>query len=95
VGVTRPEAGRRVREVLPRALFLAPGYGVQGGGAAEVGPLLDDRGFGVLVNSSRGILGARIREQARGGSAGRDYRDAARAAARAMRADLEGAGLRP
>jgi orotidine-5'-phosphate decarboxylase len=97
VGATRPEVGRRVREVLPRALFLAPGYGAQGGGAAEVGSLLDGRGFGVLVNSSRGILGAHMSRgrPPAGGAGGRDYRDAAREAARTMREDLEGAGLRP
>ena len=56
VGVTEPETGARVRELLPQALFLAPGYGAQGGRAEEVRPLLDDEGGGVLVNSSRGIL---------------------------------------
>src|SRR3712207_6374051 len=30
VGATRPGVGRRVRELLPDALFLAPGYGAQG-----------------------------------------------------------------
>jgi len=89
VGATRPEVGRAVRELLPRALFLAPGYGAQGGGAAGVGAMLDDRGSGVLVNSSRGILGAHLRA----GDAS-DYRGAARAAARRMREDLKAAGLR-
>jgi hypothetical protein len=51
--------------------------------------LLDDRGSGVLVNSSRGILGAHLRA----GDAS-DYRSAARAAARRMREDLKAAGLR-
>lgn len=87
VGATRPEVGRRVRELLPRALFLAPGYGAQGGGANDVKALLDADGSGVLVNSSRGILGA-YRE------AGGDYKDAARAAAREMREKLKAAGLR-
>jgi len=86
VGVTRPEVGRKVREALPRALFLSPGYGAQGGGAAGVRPLLDVGGSGVLVNSSRGILGAHLRT-------GADLKDAAFAAARAMREDLGAAGV--
>jgi orotidine-5'-phosphate decarboxylase len=88
VGVTRPEVGRRVRELLPEALFLAPGYGTQGGGARDVLSLLDERGGGVLVNSSRGILYA-YRE--RGG----DFRVAAREAARQMRDALREAGVEP
>lgn len=86
VGVTRPEAGRRVRELLPETLFLAPGYGAQKGDAAGVRALLDARRAGVLVNSSRGIL--RAFEGTGGG-----YKDAARAAARRMREDLAAAGV--
>jgi len=58
-GATWPEEARRVREALPRSLFLVPGYGAQGGSAEAA-----VRGFvpgpkgreGGLVNSSRGIL---------------------------------------
>lgn len=85
VGVTRPEVGRKVRELLPEALFLAPGYGAQGGGPSDVRPLLDEKGGGVLVNSSRGILYAH--EGSRAG-----YRKAAREAARSARDDLRRAG---
>jgi orotidine-5'-phosphate decarboxylase len=88
VGATRPEVGRRVRELLPRALFLVPGYGAQGGGGAEVRSLLDAAARGVLVNSSRGIIYAHE-------AAGGDYRSAARAAAREMRGELSAAGVRP
>jgi orotidine-5'-phosphate decarboxylase len=87
VGATRPEVGRRVRQLLPGALFLAPGYGAQGGGAAGVRSLLDDRGGGTLVNSSRGILYA---YEGTGG----EYRRAARDAARRTRDELRAAGAR-
>ena len=90
VGVTRPEVGGRVREILPDALFLSPGYGAQGGGAQRVRPLLDGRGAGVLVNSSRAVLYAH--EGTTGGSAG--FREAAREAARRAREDLRLAGVR-
>lgn len=86
VGATRPSVGRRVRELLPDALFLCPGYGAQGAGASEILPLLDAGGAGVLVNSSRAILYAH--ETAPG-----DYRGAAREAARKARDDLLRAGV--
>lgn len=87
VGVTHPERGRRVRELLPDALFLAPGYGAQGGEASDVRALLDDRGGGVLVNSSRGILYAYENSDF-------DYRQAARQATRRAREELRAAGVR-
>ena len=86
VGATRPSVGRRVRELLPDALFLCPGYGAQGGGGAEILPLLDARGAGVLVNSSRAVL------YAHEGTPG-DYREAAREAALRARDDLLRAGV--
>lgn len=58
-GATWPDQARRVREALPRALFLVPGFGAQGGSAAAAlqgfvpGPNGREGG---LVNSSRGIL---------------------------------------
>lgn len=58
-GATWPEQARRVRDALPKSLFLVPGYGAQGASAADAvqsfvpGP----NGLeGGLVNSSRAIL---------------------------------------
>jgi orotidine-5'-phosphate decarboxylase len=58
-GATWPDQARRVRDALPRSLFLVPGYGAQGASAADAvqsfapGP----NGLeGGLVNSSRAIL---------------------------------------
>ena len=87
VGATRPEVGRRVRELLPDALFLVPGYGAQGGDATGVRHLLNKRGAGVLVNSSRGILYAYAGSQA-------GYLGAAREASRRARDELRYAGAR-
>jgi orotidine-5'-phosphate decarboxylase len=87
VGVTRPEIGRRVRELLPEALFLSPGYGAQGGDASGVRPLIDRGGGGVLVNSSRSILYAYERSVS-------GYREAAIEAARKARDELRLAGAR-
>jgi orotidine-5'-phosphate decarboxylase len=88
VGVTRPEVGARVRELLPDALFLSPGYGAQGGDASGLRPLLDRHGRGVLVNSSRSILYAYETSTA-------DYKTAAREAAHRTRDELRLAGANP
>lgn len=85
VGVTRPEVGGRVRELLPDALFLSPGYGAQGGDAAGVRRLLDRRGGGVLINSSRSILYAYENSDS-------DYKQAAGEAASRTRDELRLAG---
>ena len=87
VGVTRPEIGARVRELLPDALFLSPGYGAQGGDASGVRSLLDRHGGGVLVNSSRSILYAYENSTA-------DYKTSAREAARRTRDELRRTGAR-
>jgi orotidine-5'-phosphate decarboxylase len=85
VGVTRPEIGARARDLRPEALFLAPGYGAQGGDASGVRTLLDRQGGGVLVNSSRSILYAYEVSNT-------DYRRSAREAARRTRDELRTAG---
>jgi orotidine-5'-phosphate decarboxylase len=58
VGATNAEQAAALREQMPNTLFLVPGYGAQGGGAS--GALAGARadGSGVVVNSSRGIIGA-------------------------------------
>jgi orotidine-5'-phosphate decarboxylase len=65
VGATAPEQARQIREALPRAPFLVPGYGAQGAGAAELAPFFLPGGQGALVNASRSILYA---YEKRGGS---------------------------
>lgn len=67
VGATYPEQAEHLRDIAPRSLFLVPGYGRQGGSAADAvrsfvpGP----RGLeGGLVNSSRGILFASAASEA-------------------------------
>ncbi len=59
VGATAPEEARRIRAILPRTLFLVPGFGAQGAGAAQAlaGALAGPAGpEGVLVNASRAAL---------------------------------------
>ena len=56
VGATWPEQLVELRAAMPRTPFLVPGYGAQGGGAADVVAAFDDDGLGAVVNSSRGII---------------------------------------
>src|SRR5262245_60561662 len=56
VGATHPAELAAVRRLLPEAWFLVPGYGAQGGTAADVAAAFRPDGLGAVVNSSRGIL---------------------------------------
>ena len=40
---------------MPHAPLLVPGYGSQGGAAADVGAAFTSAGLGALINNSRGI----------------------------------------
>jgi orotidine-5'-phosphate decarboxylase len=58
-GATWPAEAQRLRAILPRSLFLVPGYGAQGGAARDAlaGLVAGPNGpEGGVVSSSRGIL---------------------------------------
>jgi orotidine-5'-phosphate decarboxylase len=58
-GATYPQESASLRQILPEALFLVPGYGAQGAGAAEAvaGFVPGPKGReGGLVNASRSVL---------------------------------------
>ncbi|HEX5227993.1 MAG TPA: orotidine-5'-phosphate decarboxylase [Bryobacteraceae bacterium] len=55
IGATFPEEGRRLRQLMPRALILVPGYGAQGGSASAAAECFNPDGLGAIVSSSRGI----------------------------------------
>ena len=76
VGATYWQELEHLRDVLPQAIFLVPGYGAQGGGAEDVAAAFDEDGYGAVVSSSRGLT--YITE-------GEDYAAQARAACTAMR----------
>ena len=83
-GATYPEQIRQLRADLPHTFFLVPGYGAQGGTAADVKYAFDQQGHGAIVNSSRGIMCAWKKT----GGDGHDFAQAARSAAIAMRDDI-------
>ena len=56
VGATQPRAAKQLRKAMPKGLFLVPGYGAQGAGAADAMPCFDRDGYGAVVNSARAII---------------------------------------
>ena len=86
VGATHPAEGKALREMLPHTFFLVPGYGAQGGKAADLVGMLNKDGLGIIVNNSRGITGAYQSGKFKTGE--NEFADAARAAALDMKADL-------
>src|SRR5213078_2522769 len=79
VGATRPELLARLRELMPRAVFLLPGVGAQGGEVEALGPAFAPHPAAGLVAASRSIVHAHTQ---RGG----DPAAAAAAAAEELRA---------
>lgn len=55
IGATVPHEGRRLRQLLPRSIILAPGLGAQGGDAASIHALRGTRPGDLLVPVSRGL----------------------------------------
>ena len=83
-GATYPQQIQDLRSRLPHTFFLVPGYGAQGGTAADVKYAFNEKGHGAIVNSSRGIICAWKKT----GGDGHDFQEAARNAAIAMRDDI-------
>lgn len=89
VGATYPEEARRIRALCPGLPMLMPGVGAQAGDVeAAVRAAIDERGGGVLVNASRGVIYAGAAAGARGLG---EWARAARAAAEGLRAAIEAA----
>ena len=63
VGATYPKMGEVLRKIMPKACILVPGYGAQGGKAADLKPYFNEDGLGAIVNSSRGIIAAYKQEK--------------------------------
>ena len=55
VGATHPAELRELRAAMPDVWLLVPGYGAQGGTAADVRAGHRADGLGAIVNSSRGV----------------------------------------
>ncbi len=87
VGATYPEQGKILREIMPKAFILVPGYGAQGGKGSDLVHFFNQDGLGAIINSSRGIIAAYQQEKyAKYGEQG--YADASRAAVLDMKEDI-------
>ncbi len=81
VGATYPEELKYLRTLMPHVPFLIPGYGAQGGTAADIKYGFLPNGTGAIINAGRSILFA---------SAGKDWAKAAENALDAMKEEIGG-----
>lgn len=79
VGATKAESLAEIRKIIPYHFLLVPGVGAQGGSLADVCKNGMNEDVGLLINSSRGILYA---------SNGKDFADAAAAAAKEIQEEM-------
>jgi orotidine-5'-phosphate decarboxylase len=56
VGATFPQEARDLRQLMPRAIILVPGYGAQGGTAEGASACFNSDKRGALVNASRSVI---------------------------------------
>ena len=90
VGATYPEQGKILRKIMPKSFILVPGYGAQGGKAADLVHYFNEDRLGAIVNSSRGIIAAYKQDKyAQFGA--ENYADASRQAVVDMIEDINGA----
>jgi len=88
VGATYPHELKQLRQIMPHAPLLIPGYGSQGGRGADVAPAFAPDGTGAVVNNSRGLIFAYERAEFRTRFAPHQWEQAIEAATREMIADL-------
>ena len=90
VGATYPEMGKVLRDIMPKAYILVPGYGAQGSIGKDLVHLFNKDGLGAIVNSSRGIIAAYQQEQYKS-FGDMNFADASRQAVIDMREDIKSA----
>jgi len=56
VGATKAADAAALRKLMPDQVFLIPGYGAQGGTAADLKVMLRSDGRGILVTASRSVI---------------------------------------
>ena len=80
LGATKTEHLARLRAIAPDHFFLVPGVGAQGGSLEEVLKQATNKEYGVLVNSTRGVIYQ---------SNGLDFAQAAGSAASKLQQEME------
>ncbi len=56
VGATKVADAARLRELMPRQIFLVPGFGAQGGKADDVKACFNSDGQGAIITASRSVI---------------------------------------
>ncbi len=79
VGATKPEYFKSIRAIVPDSFLLVPGVGAQGGSLSEVCKYGLNKNYGLLVNSSRGIIYASKKE---------DFAEAAKLKAQSLQKEM-------
>lgn len=80
VGATYPEQLVHLRSKMKSSILLVPGFGAQGGSAADVAAAFDESGTGAIINSSRGVIFAH-QQQKYQSIASNNWQDAVRQSA--------------
>jgi orotidine-5'-phosphate decarboxylase len=88
VGATYPRELSELRAAMPHTPLLVPGYGSQGGQAADVAAAFDEHGLGAVVNNARGLNFAHAREPYRTRFGEANWEQAVEAATKEMIAQL-------
>lgn len=88
VGATHPQQAEKLRSIMPNTYFLVPGYGAQGATAEDLRGYFNRDGLGAIINSSRGIISAYLKEPYCRQYKEREFSLAARAAVIDMKKDL-------
>jgi orotidine-5'-phosphate decarboxylase len=81
VGATHPRAVSEARKLMPQAILLLPGVGVQGGRPADLARAFTSGPASAVVNASRSVIYASRQS-------GGDFREAAGAEAARLRAEV-------
>lgn len=87
VGATHPHTIQSLRRLLPKSIFLLPGYGVQGATADMTRAAFKD-GRGAIVSASRSILYAH-NEPKYAAQFGKDWRKCVEASVADMKRDIQ------
>ncbi|MBI1336834.1 MAG: orotidine-5'-phosphate decarboxylase [Phycisphaera sp.] len=82
VGATKPDDAATLRELMPHAVFLVPGYGAQGAGADDVRACFNHDKLGAIITASRSVIYAHEK------SPGQPWQQAVRDAAAGMREEI-------
>lgn len=80
VGATQENQSAALRKIMPKSIFLVPGFGAQGGSPYDVVPLFNKDGRGAVIHAARSVIFA---YQDTGKD--EDFQESARASAERMR----------